>query len=238
MSDLGFQTPTHPIRQRRPLPVTYTAIAAVAIIHLGLRSQQNPYAIEVLFRWGYATSDKIWRGAYWSLFTSVFVHIETWHAVFNIYWLYVLGRVCEPAIGSVRYLTFFILASIISSGIQLGVSGQNWAWCVRCSLCHFRIHVGDYLALSRIRNNSHQEEYPIDAFLAGWMCHRHVSECLECRKCCPYFRATIRNGRWCRIRFELSKAADIDHALYILRCRCRIVVLVPLVCGLVELQRL
>jgi membrane associated rhomboid family serine protease len=38
------------------------------------------------------TAHGIWSGAYWALLTSVFLHAGFWHFLFNVYWMWVLGK--------------------------------------------------------------------------------------------------------------------------------------------------
>jgi len=80
---------------------------------------------EGLENWGYYPYDKILDGAIWSLVTSVFVHLELWHLAFNIYWLWVLGSALERAIGSLRWLGFFVFSAFVSSGIELLFDGDT-----------------------------------------------------------------------------------------------------------------
>lgn len=67
----------------------------------------------------------IWSGRYWALVTSAFVHVALWHLAFNVYWLWVLGRRLEQAIGSLPFLAFFTVAAFVSSSFQLAVSDDT-----------------------------------------------------------------------------------------------------------------
>ena len=75
--------------------------------------------------WGAPPGQEIWRGAYWALVTSVFVHLALWHLAFNLYWLWVLGGTLERSIGSLRWLSLFLGAAIVSSAAQLAVSDSS-----------------------------------------------------------------------------------------------------------------
>jgi GlpG protein len=108
--------------QRGPI-LTWVACAICVVIFLGLSSKETLESWEVASKWGYYPPGAEWDGKYWALLTSVFVHIELWHLAFNLYWLWFLGGRLEKAIGSLRWLAFFLLAAIISSAIQLGISG-------------------------------------------------------------------------------------------------------------------
>lgn len=101
-----------------------TGIAAVicVVVFLGLAYENNYESWATLARWGYYPSNAIWNGAYWALLTTTFVHIELWHVVFNVYWLWVLGSYCERVFGSIRFLIFFVASAMVSSAFQLALS--------------------------------------------------------------------------------------------------------------------
>jgi len=70
------------------------------------------------------SAEDIWKGSYWTLVTSVFVHERLFHILFNVYWLWVFGSVFERAIGSAKFFVFVILAGFVTSSYQLAVSGN------------------------------------------------------------------------------------------------------------------
>ena len=49
---------------------------------------------------------------YYRLVTSAFLHENFLHIGFNMYLLYVLGRMLEPAIGHLRFLTIYFVAML------------------------------------------------------------------------------------------------------------------------------
>ncbi|MGA2258451.1 MAG: rhomboid family intramembrane serine protease, partial [Thermoguttaceae bacterium] len=102
--------------------VTYAVIAVCAFVFLGLNMESNPDTWEALEKWGVCSPDKVWKGAYWSLISSVAVHRAIWHLAFNMYWLAVLGTRLEYAIGSIWYLVLLLAAAVVSSGCELAVA--------------------------------------------------------------------------------------------------------------------
>ncbi|YCM46469.1 rhomboid family intramembrane serine protease [Verrucomicrobiaceae bacterium 227] len=68
--------------------------------------------------------EDIWKGGYWSLVTSAFVHFKFFHILFNVYWLWIFGATIEKAIGSAKFLVFVILAAFVSSSYQVALSGN------------------------------------------------------------------------------------------------------------------
>ena len=71
-------------------------------------------------RFGVCPDAEIWAGSYWSLIASVFMHVQLWHLVLNLYWLWRLGSVLERTIGSRAYLIFFLASGF---GFVLGRGG-------------------------------------------------------------------------------------------------------------------
>ncbi len=102
--------------------VSYLSIIACIGIFLGLAAQNDYESWDTLAKFGYLPADSIWNGGYWALVTSAFVHFALWHLAFNAYWLWVLGSRLEQAIGSLRFLAFFVVSAIVSSSFQLAVS--------------------------------------------------------------------------------------------------------------------
>ncbi|MEJ6643438.1 MAG: rhomboid family intramembrane serine protease [Akkermansiaceae bacterium] len=99
----------------------------------------------------YQSPEDIWKGGYWSLVTSAFVHFKIFHILFNLYWLWIFGATIERAIGSLKFLVFVVLAAFVSSSYQIalsdsggvGFSGVNYAffgfmWISRFYFASFR----------------------------------------------------------------------------------------------------
>jgi membrane associated rhomboid family serine protease len=54
-------------------------------------------------------------GDYWRLVTAGFLHFNLWHIAFNMYALYILGSMLEPAIGHVRFALIYLAALLAGS---------------------------------------------------------------------------------------------------------------------------
>src|SRR5438105_6162997 len=52
---------------------------------------------------------------YWRLVSSAFLHVDLLHIGFNMYLLYLLGNMLEPAIGSVRFAALYFTALLAGS---------------------------------------------------------------------------------------------------------------------------
>ena len=58
---------------------------------------------------------KIADGEVWRIVTSGFMHYGTLHLLFNMYALYILGQLLEPALGRVRFLLIYFVSLIAGS---------------------------------------------------------------------------------------------------------------------------
>jgi membrane associated rhomboid family serine protease len=99
--------------------VTYGLIAANAIAFLAERGQLSltgdnlhGTVVEkgVLARYPVANGHEYWR-----LVTSGFLHVDLIHIGFNMYLLYVLGLMLEPALGSIKFATIYFTALLAGS---------------------------------------------------------------------------------------------------------------------------
>lgn len=67
--------------------------------------------------------EKMLQGQFWRLFTPALLHGSLLHLLFNMAWLYILGRQIEERIGVSRYLLFIVLSGIITNISQYLMSG-------------------------------------------------------------------------------------------------------------------
>lgn len=118
----GESPPEAPIVIARPTWVTWGFFFACIGIFVAINLQENKYTWDVLAHFGYFPPHMIWEGTWWGTVSSTFVHINLIHAFFNLYWLWILGRLMEGEIGSWRFLIFYLGAAIVSSTAQLAVS--------------------------------------------------------------------------------------------------------------------
>src|SRR5207247_1939804 len=71
-------------------------------------------------------------GDWWRLVTSGFLHAGLLHIFFNMFMLYILGTMLEPAVGRVRFALIYFVSLLTGSfgalvaqphGLSLGASG-------------------------------------------------------------------------------------------------------------------
>jgi membrane associated rhomboid family serine protease len=115
--------------------VTFALIAINVLAYLGEEGQltlsgtsiHGPLIEEgVLYRYAVGVEHQYWR-----LLTSAFLHENLLHIAFNMYLLYLLGSMLEPALGSVKFATIYFtslfagsLGALFATGApSLGASG-------------------------------------------------------------------------------------------------------------------
>lgn len=106
-------------------PLTVFACAAAIVVSLGAMAESGRPTWAQLAKWGYLPAERIWDGAVWALVSSAFVHLALWHLVFNVYWLWRFGAAVERELGPLRFLGFVVVAALVSSGLQLAVTGDT-----------------------------------------------------------------------------------------------------------------
>lgn len=70
--------------------------------------------------------EKIRQGEVWRLFTPAVLHLDVFHLLFNMLWLFVLGKQMELRIGAFRFLIFCFSVGIFANIVQYLVSGPNF----------------------------------------------------------------------------------------------------------------
>jgi membrane associated rhomboid family serine protease len=144
-----------------PVPILTMGVITICIlVFLGIHFQGA--TDEMVQRWGYVPSQKIWAGDFRGLVTSVFVHVDPLHLIFNLYWLWIIGAAVELEIGPGRWLALFLTSAIVSSGAELatgtqgiGMSGVGYAlfgfaWASRWQIDRFRQVISQQTALMMI----------------------------------------------------------------------------------------
>jgi membrane associated rhomboid family serine protease len=123
------------MREMATVPrVTYTLIGLNVVAYLTEKGQftLTGSAYGKVIEEGFLYRAAISEGhQYYRLITSAFLHVDLLHIGFNMYLLYLLGMMLEPAIGSVRFAAIYFTsllagscgALIATSAPSLGASG-------------------------------------------------------------------------------------------------------------------
>jgi GlpG protein len=85
-------------------------------IMLKIHGEKPPLRLDLLFT-------QIRTGEAWRLFSPCVLHRDFFHILFNMIWLWILGRSVEQRIGIWRTLLLTIIAGVISNTAQYLVSG-------------------------------------------------------------------------------------------------------------------
>lgn len=109
------------VRRRNPAPATTVLIVACGIMALVERLQPQ-VGVELMF---YPPLAQVQP---YRFITSAFLHSGFWHLVLNMYTLWLLGRVLEPALGRVRYLALYFLSAIAGNAAVYGVANLTGGW--------------------------------------------------------------------------------------------------------------
>jgi membrane associated rhomboid family serine protease len=88
--------------------LTYALLAVIVLIHMYFFSLPLLQQVEFLTRWG-KVNDLIREGEYYRLFTSMFLHLNLAHILFNGYALYAFGRDVEALFGHIRFAIIYFL---------------------------------------------------------------------------------------------------------------------------------
>jgi membrane associated rhomboid family serine protease len=99
---------------------TYALMAINVVVFLaelvsGVSLVGNSFGGSKLILHGALFGPKVADGEYWRLVTSGFLHYNLWHIAFNMYALYILGNLLEPAIGHVRFALIYFVALFAGS---------------------------------------------------------------------------------------------------------------------------
>lgn len=70
--------------------------------------------------------EKLRQGEIWRLFSPIFLHGDLLHLLFNMLWLFVLGKQIEAHLGPARYLSFIFLAAAFTNTAQYLMGGPNF----------------------------------------------------------------------------------------------------------------
>lgn len=100
--------------QGQPPRLTYALIAANVVVYLVLLVAGDPLYASLA-----QTGSAVFSGAYWQVFTAMFVHFDVLHIAFNAYALYYFGRLNEIAYTRGEYLAIYLGAGLLGNIVSL-----------------------------------------------------------------------------------------------------------------------
>lgn len=96
------------------LLVTYSLMAANVVVYVALQIGGAP-----LYSALAQTGGSFFAGAYWQVFTAMFVHFDILHIGFNMIALYYFGRLNEISYSRGEYLAIYFGAGLLGNAVSL-----------------------------------------------------------------------------------------------------------------------
>lgn len=90
-------------------PVVSILIAINVIVYL---SRFIPGIGAIVYDYGLQINFSVANGEIWRVFTSMFLHGDFWHVLFNTFWLYLFGPELEKLVGKARFFNIYLLAGV------------------------------------------------------------------------------------------------------------------------------
>ncbi len=115
------------IAGRSDAPVTYAVIAICVVVFLAEMFSGGASGLDgggKLIREGGLYAGGVADGEWYRIITSAFLHAGLIHLGFNMFALYILGTLLEPAIGSLRFAGIYV-ASILAGSLGVLVINPN-----------------------------------------------------------------------------------------------------------------
>lgn len=105
-------------------PATYVLIAINVVVFLveiaGGQGGLGEMSTQRIYDMGGLFGPAVAEGDWWRLFTSGFVHVSLIHIGFNMFLLFLLGRLVEPALGTPRFVGVYFVSLLAGSlGVML-----------------------------------------------------------------------------------------------------------------------
>ncbi|MGB9671973.1 MAG: rhomboid family intramembrane serine protease [Candidatus Norongarragalinales archaeon] len=99
-------------------PIATLIIIALNVAIYAITSYAN-YFLETSEYWvsagGFVPSLIVYPSQLYRIFSSMFLHADFFHILFNMYFLYLFGRAVENALGRIRYLALYFISGIAAS---------------------------------------------------------------------------------------------------------------------------
>lgn len=112
------------VRETRRPYITYLLIAINTIIYLATSYNNFFLSTSQRYVWRYSFIPVYLDSAegWIRIFTSMFLHADILHIFFNMYFLYVFGKVVESYLGSGKYLIMYLFSGFIAAMVHSAMS--------------------------------------------------------------------------------------------------------------------
>ncbi len=107
--------PAHPVK---PLVCLTVALLLLVIGYAGFLSELD------LEAWGLVPARALQKGGL-TFLTSIFLHVDSWHLLPNVYFLVVFGEKVEQAIGHKRFLLLLLLSALFGNVLHVILESRS-----------------------------------------------------------------------------------------------------------------
>lgn len=106
-------------QQLRAAPVSATLFAICVLVFIAAERAGSTQDPQTLLQFGATWRGLVWKGEYWRLFTSMFLHIGVVHLVWNLYAGFSWTAPFERLVGPWRFLTVYLLSGLAGSAASV-----------------------------------------------------------------------------------------------------------------------
>lgn len=107
-------------------PVTIVLIALCLLVAAITGLGENREALIPFYIIDLTQPDPGLGGQLWRLLTPAFIHFGPMHFLFNMMWLWDLGRAIESRKGSVFFIGFVLVLAIVANLVQYAIEGNPY----------------------------------------------------------------------------------------------------------------
>ena len=103
---------------RRDARLTYALMTVNVVVLIAMQLSGGSTNPDVLLAFGAMFGPRIADGEYWRLLTAMFLHVGFIHLAFNVFGLWVFGRIVEGVFGPLRFALIYVLAGLCGSVVS------------------------------------------------------------------------------------------------------------------------
>lgn len=151
---------------RKFSPLTYLIMLLNVVIFILMSIVQHIHKVEMIIDKGGLTHFNFVHGDYYRIITSIFIHFDVRHLLYNMMTLFIFGKLVEYLYTRWQYLCIYFIGSIIGNlisltfdniSISVGASGAIWRayrstdepfdiqWKIREKISHTNFYRHSYL---------------------------------------------------------------------------------------------
>jgi GlpG protein len=128
------------LRKLKPYSVTLIGGVISILLFIAVNLRHGDY----ILHWLAPGSIEIFEGKFWGLITSNFIHIEVWHILGNLSFIWYTGKQLELHLTRTFYLFLIFSSALVSSLAQMGFDNSNGIGLSGIGYCFFGYMVVQY----------------------------------------------------------------------------------------------